>query len=98
MNAVDLFTIKYISYLDIKSKYIIECKRYAKENPVGVDLVRNLYGVQHQEGANKSVLATTSRFTKDARTFADGVNTTQWGMDLKEYDDIVRWVRDANHS
>ncbi len=92
----DIIAIR--SDLGIKSKYIIECKRYAIDNPVRVDLVRNLYGVQRQEGANKSVLATTSRFTNDAKKFANATNTTQWGMDLKEYDDIVRWVRDANHS
>lgn len=84
------------SDLGIKSKYIIECKRYAAKNPVRVDLVRNLYGVQAQEGANKSVLATTSYFTQDAKKFAETVNTTKWAMALKEYKDIVQWVRDAN--
>ncbi len=83
------------SDLDIPVKYIIECKRYARETPVGVGLVRNLYGVQMQEGANKSVLATTSCFTPDAKKFAEGVNTTNWHMALKEFDDVVKWAREA---
>ena len=90
----DIIAIR--SDLGISSKYIIECKRYSKNSPVRVDLVRSLYGVQAQEGANKSVLATTSYFTPDARKFAENINTTQWAMDLKGYEDIIKWVMDAN--
>lgn len=86
------------SDLDIKSRYIIECKRYAQHRPVGVELVRSLYGVQMKEGANKSVIATTSYFTPDAVKFAETNNTTEWLMDLKGYKDILKWVRDANSS
>lgn len=86
----DIIAIK--SDLGIPSKYIIECKRYSYDNPVSVELVRSLYGVQMQEGANKSVLATTSRFTSDAQKFAVATNTTQWGMALKDFDDICNWL------
>lgn len=50
---------------------LIECKKYSKENPVGVSLVRSLLGVQSDRKANKAVLVTTSRFTKSARQFAE---------------------------
>lgn len=90
----DIIAIR--SDLGIPSKYIIECKRYSYDNPVGVGLVRNLYGVQMQEGANKSVLATTSRFTSNAKEFASAKNTTQWGMDLKDFDDICNWLNDSS--
>lgn len=83
------------SDLDIGSKYLIECKRYAPTNPVGVGLVRALYGVQMQEGANKAVLATTSRFTPDAQRFATARNTTEWAMSLKDINDIRQWVASA---
>lgn len=89
----DIIAIR--SDLEINSKYLIECKRYSLERPIGVELVRALYGVQMQEGANKSVLATTSRFTADAKKFASMQNTTEWGMDLKDINDIQRWVRSA---
>lgn len=87
----DIIAIR--SDLGIRSKYIIECKRYAIDNPVRVELVRSLYGVQAQEGANKSVLATTSYFTPDAKKFAQKTHTTEWAMDLKAYDDILKWLR-----
>lgn len=89
----DIIAIK--SELDIRLKYLIECKRYSMENPVNVELVRALYGVQIQEGANKSVLATTSRFTADAKKFAKNKNTTEWAMDLKDINDIRQWVSSA---
>lgn len=89
----DLIAIR--SDLGIKSKYIIECKRYAVHRPVSVDLVRALYGVQMQEGANKSVLATTSFFTADAKKFAKKTATTEWAMDLKDYNDVVSWIASA---
>ena len=79
--------------LEIKSKFIIECKRYAANKPVGVALVRALYGVQKQEGVNKSVLVTTSRFTSDAHSFATAAKTTEWAMDLKDSNDIYRWIK-----
>lgn len=84
------------STLGVKTKYIIECKRYAKTNPISIGLVRQLYGVQTHKGANKSILATTSRFTSPAKEFASAINTTQWAMDLKAYEDIVEWVRQTH--
>lgn len=87
----DIIAIR--SDLGVRSKYIIECKRYARNNPISVGLVRNLFGVQQQEGANKSILAATSRFTKEAKEFAHAKNTTEWLMDLKGYEHIVAWIQ-----
>lgn len=87
--------VAFSSILGIRSKYIIECKRYAPNRPVGVSLVRNLYGVQLQEGANKSILATTSRFTADAIDFASKRDVSQWAMDLKDYKDIISWIKSS---
>lgn len=90
----DIIAIR--STLGIRTKFIIECKRYAKNNPVPVALVRQLYGTQAQEGANQSILATTSRFTVAAKEFARERNTTQWGMELRDFDDVLAWVRQAH--
>ena len=87
----DIIAIK--SELGIKSKYIIECKRYAASNPVGVGLVRALFATQTLEGANKSVLATISRFTPAAHSFAKATNNIEWSMDLKDFNDIYEWIK-----
>jgi hypothetical protein len=52
---------------DVLSKLLIECKHYAPHRLVGLAHVRALYGVKTLEHATKALLATTSRFTKDAR-------------------------------
>ncbi|MDR4462316.1 MAG: restriction endonuclease [Nitrospirales bacterium] len=52
---------------------LVECKRYAGNNKVGVDVVRGLYGVVEVDRATKGLVATTSYFTKDAKVFRDKV-------------------------
>jgi restriction system protein len=77
--------------LNIHSKYIIECKRYAPERKVSVELVRSLLGVKTSENANKAVLATTSSFTSPAKEFA---HHNLWHLDLKAYNDVMGWITD----
>jgi restriction system protein len=81
--------------MGVTSKYLIECKRYAPSRPVGVAVVRALYGVQRNEGANKAIVATTSRFTSAAKAFATKKDSTQWAMDLKDIRDIREWLAAA---
>ena len=53
-----------------KSKYIIQCKRYSLDNRVGVQAIRELYGVAASNKANKAILISTSSFTKSCIEFA----------------------------
>jgi RNA polymerase sigma factor (sigma-70 family) len=77
--------------LGIRSKYIVECKRYAAHRKVTLQLVQRLYGVKTAEAANKAILATTSSFTRDAEKFA---SHHVWDLELKSFDDIMSWVRE----
>jgi hypothetical protein len=81
-------------HLDIRSKYLIECKRYLPDNKVTISLVQRLYGVKMAESANKAILATTSSFTKPAKEFA---SEHIWDLDLKAYDDIMGWIKSYNY-
>ncbi|MGJ0396264.1 MAG: restriction endonuclease [Methylocystis sp.] len=45
----------------------VECKRYAYNHPVGVAIVRQLYGVVERDSATSGIVVTTSSFTKGAR-------------------------------
>jgi hypothetical protein len=62
---------------------IIECKRYAAENKVGVEIVRGLYGVVEQKRATKGLIATTSYFSSDATKFH---NDVQYRLALADFD------------
>ena len=50
---------------------IVECKHWGANHKVDVSVVRSVYGVQTAMQANKSVVVTSSKFTKDARKFAE---------------------------
>lgn len=72
--------------------YLVECKRYAPNNTVGVGLIRNLYGVVQAERATAGILATTSFFTKNAREFQRKV---EYQVSLHDYFSIQEWIRNA---
>jgi restriction system protein len=69
--------------------YLVECKRYGEDNPVGVQIVRSLYGVVQQERANGGMVVTSSRFTKGAIAFTSEV---KYQMHLHDYVNIQKWL------
>lgn len=77
--------------LGIQSKYIVECKRYRPDCPVGVRLVRSLYGIKDIKQAQHAILATTSYFTHDAIAFAETPSVL--GLHLKDINDICKWLQ-----
>lgn len=66
---------------------LVECKKWSEDNKVDVSVVRNIYGVHTSEKANKSVIVTTSRFTKDAIDFARKQKTL---IELIDIDDLIK--------
>lgn len=69
--------------------YLVECKKYAPENKVGVQIVRSLHGVVQQKRATAGIVATTSCFTKGAQEFRNDV-THQ--MTLADYVELQGWL------
>lgn len=68
---------------------IVDCKRYAAGNPVGVEIVRSLFGIGEQLRASMSMIATTSYFTAPAREFQQ---TVRHRLSLKAYSDLQLWL------
>ncbi len=56
------------------SKYLIECKRYAKENRVGRPHLQKFFAAMHEEDANKGFFVTTGYFAKTAYEYAESNN------------------------
>ena len=54
-------------------KFLVQCKQW-KALKVGVEIVRELYGVMAARGAAGGFVVTSGRFTDDARRFAEGRN------------------------
>lgn len=69
--------------------YLVECKRWAPDRPVPVNLVRELHGITSMRGATAGMIATTSRFTRDAQELQEEI---RWKMSLKDFFDIKHWL------
>ena len=50
---------------------LVQCKQW-RERQVGVDKVRELFGVMTAEGATRAILVTSGNFTNDAQSFKVG--------------------------
>jgi hypothetical protein len=68
---------------------LVEVKRYAESNPVGVGLVRQLNGAIDDWRASHGMLVTTSRFTRGAHEFRE---RHQYRITLKGYSDLSAWI------
>ncbi len=69
---------------------IVECKRFAESNKVGVGIVRGLYGVVEEKRATQGLIATTSYFTKDAIAFRERL---QYRLSLADFDSLTKFLR-----
>ncbi|KQB42903.1 Restriction endonuclease [Flavobacterium daejeonense] len=67
----------------------VECKRYSPDNKIDVGLIRNVAGVQYLDKPGKSIIVTTSFYTKDAIELAKKIENQ---LDLKDYNDIKGWL------
>jgi restriction endonuclease Mrr len=68
---------------------LVDCKRYAPDRPVGVSIVRALFGSTEQRRATSGLLATTSYFTAPALEFRSAVRHR---LMLKKFEDLQRWL------
>lgn len=61
-----------------------ECKKYNPKQPVGVRLVRELYGTICADRATAGILVTSSYFSKEACDFQQAIKNQMTLMDYKE--------------
>lgn len=67
----------------------VECKKYNPSNKVGAEIVRSLYGVAKADGVHKSMIVTTSFFTKPAMEYHNLIKNE---MDLKDFVNLKEWL------
>ena len=68
----------------------VECKRYSPDNKIGIGLIREVLGVHYIEKPSKSIIVTTSFFSKVAKQEAVKFENQ---LDLKDYNDIKNWLQ-----
>jgi hypothetical protein len=79
-----------VRHAHVSERFLIECKRPDPGNPIGVQTVRELFGVKTDDGATKAILATTSYFSPDAKQFFE---RHKWELEGKDYEGLVGWLR-----
>ncbi len=70
---------------------LVEAKRFRHDRPVGVELVRGLYGTLMDAEASSAMLVTTSSFSPDAQSFQ---RRNKYKLALRDYGNVVEWVQD----
>jgi restriction endonuclease Mrr len=68
---------------------LIECKRYAPDKPISVEVVRGLYGVVESERATMGLIATTSFFSNPAKSFQA---QNKYRLELADFERIKAWL------
>ena len=75
---------------------VVQCKRYAINNPVGRPAVQQFKGVIGEQQAYRGHFVTTSRFTDEAREIADkssrAVTNLRCILDQRSFPVRLRWV------
>lgn len=69
----------------------VECKRHSPENKVGVGIVRKVVGVHALRKPAKSMIVTTSFFTKNSQEEAKIMEND---LDLRDYENIKEWLNE----
>jgi hypothetical protein len=71
--------------------WIVECKKYAQDRRIGVEIVRSLYGVRDFLSIANAAIVTTASFTRDALDFAD----TRGEIKLVDRSQLLAWIAKA---
>ena len=88
-GGYDIFAINRDEQADTKTSWLIECKKYAPERKVGVDVVRNLYGINIDVQAANLLIATTSDFTHGVHK----LKASNYNLTLRDYEGVLEWIR-----
>lgn len=70
--------------------YLVQCKQW-RAMRVGVEVVRELYGVMAARGAKGGFVVTSGRYTSEAQKFAHGRNVS-----LVDGTGLAQWIRQGN--
>lgn len=77
--------------------FYVECKKYAPDQHVGIDVIQRLYGVVSAEKATGGIIATTSYFTKPAKNYIQE-HQLEHQLTLQDYDTISDILKTLQHN
>lgn len=74
----------------LQTSWVVECKRYAQDHKVGVEIGRQLVGVKAHIGVPNAVLVTTSSFTEGVRE----LSSARQDLHLVDMAALATWLGD----
>ena len=86
-GGYDIFAISK-DMAGVRTSWIIECKKFAQDHKVGVEIARGLYAVKLDLRVANAMLATTSSFTAGVRAF----KSSRYDFELRDYEGILEWI------
>ncbi len=72
---------------------LVQVKRQSLKNPVKIDAVRSFAQVLTDEGANRGLFVTSSRYRPQVKRFAE---TKSWKLQLADSSNVAKWCRSAS--
>jgi len=88
-KSADLLAIR-IDDVGVTHRYLIECKRFSRSRPVGLDIVNAVLGASRRANADHAFLVTSSRFTQDVLSMRDTLRELR--LHLRDGDDVSKWL------
>ncbi|HWR15642.1 MAG TPA: restriction endonuclease [Terriglobales bacterium] len=73
----------------LQTSWVVECKRYAAGNKVGVEIARQIVGVKAHIGVPNAVLVTTSSFTADVHE----LSCARRDLHLVDLARLAKWLQ-----
>lgn len=86
-GGYDIFAVTK-NIAGLTTSWIVECKRYAPDRKVGINVARSLYGVKTDLRVANALLATTSSFSKGVTDFA----ASRYDFALRDFEGILEWI------
>jgi hypothetical protein len=85
------YDVAAVRKAEAEIRLLIECKRYTPPHKVGRPTVQQLYGVlaDRRTQATKGIIATTSTFTNDAKSF---ILSNRWIIEGRDAAGIADWI------
>jgi len=86
-GGYDLIAVQDLSGFPVK--FLVECKRFAIDRKVNVNIIRSFSDVMNTEGS-MGIVVTSSYFTRDAKIYPG--KSRPWLLHYRDHDDVIRWV------
>jgi restriction endonuclease Mrr len=89
-NGYDIIAIQNMNKLN-PIKFLVECKLYGEDKPIGINTIRSFCDVVNREGANRGIIVTSSYFSSIAIKREQDM---PYLLEFKDRIAIINWVED----